>query len=298
MSQWMKRALLAVVLSVSAVALTGCDRVKVPAGFVGVKVNLYGDDKGVQQQEVGVGKYWLTWNEEIYQFPTFNQLHVYEQPFNFQTKDSMSVSAKVGVEYYVDQSKVSKVFQTYRKGVEEITSVNIRQNIADALIKDSGMMDISTLAGEGRTQLLDNVTKAVKAKLDPIGIVIVKLSWTDDLVYPKQVIESINAKIEATQKALLRENEIQQTKAEAQKKIEEAKGVAESTRLAAQGEADARVALAKADADSIALRGEAIKKYPDVIALNFIEKWSGLLPTTYMGGDNATVPFLNIPTGK
>ncbi|MGI4260905.1 SPFH domain-containing protein, partial [Klebsiella pneumoniae] len=193
-------------LIVAALLLTGCGRATVPAGFVGVKVDLYGDEKGVQQEVVGVGKYWLTWNEEIYQFPTFNQLHVYEQPFNFQTKDSMSVSAKVGVEYYVDQSKVSTVFQTYRKGVEEITQVNIRQNIADALIKDSGKMDIGTLAGEGRSKLLDSVTSSVKAKLDPIGIVIVKLSWTDDLTYPPQVTASINAKIEATQKTLLREN--------------------------------------------------------------------------------------------
>ncbi|MFW5390418.1 SPFH domain-containing protein [Yersinia sp. 2544 StPb PI] len=277
----MKKLILGLMLAVSAMVLTGCERATVPAGYVGVKVDLYGDTKGVQQQEVGVGKYWLSWNEEIYQFPTFNQLHVYEQPFNFQTKDSMSVSAKVGVEYYVDQSKVSKVFQTYRKGVDEITSVNIRQNIADALIKDSGTMDIGTLAGEGRTALLDNVTKAVKAKLDPIGIVIVKLSWTDDLKYPPQVTQSINAKIEATQKTLLRENEIAQTKAEAQKAIEQARGEAQSTLLRAQAESDA-----------IKLRGEALRSNPEVLQLEAIGKWNGTLPQ-YMTSGTAT-PFIQV----
>lgn len=277
----MKNVTLSAILVMLTLLLTGCGRATVPAGFVGVKVDLYGDEKGVQQEVVGVGKYWLTWNEEIYQFPTFNQLHVYEQPFNFQTKDSMSVSAKVGVEYYVDQSKVSTVFQTYRKGVDEITQVNIRQNIADALIKDSGKMDIGTLAGEGRSKLLDSVTASVKSKLDPIGIVIVKLSWTDDLTYPPQVTASINAKIEATQKTLLRENEIAQTKAEALKAIEQARGEAESIAL-----------RAKAEADAIALRGEALRQNPEVLQLEAINKWNGTLPQ-YMTSGSST-PFVQV----
>ena len=277
----MKNVTLSAILVMLTLLLTGCGRATVPAGFVGVKVDLYGDETGVQQEVVGVGKYWLTWNEEIYQFPTFNQLHVYEQPFNFQTKDSMSVSAKVGVEYYVDQSKVSTVFQTYRKGVEEITQVNIRQNIADALIKDSGKMDIGTLAGEGRSKLLDSVTTSVKAKLDPIGIVIVKLSWTDDLTYPPQVTASINAKIEATQKTLLRENEIAQTKAEALKAIEQARGEADSITL-----------RAKAEADAIALRGEALRQNPEVLQLEAINKWNGTLPQYMTSG--SSMPFVQV----
>ena len=36
----------------------------VPAGYVGVKVNLYGSDKGVQNEELDVGRYLLTWNEQ------------------------------------------------------------------------------------------------------------------------------------------------------------------------------------------------------------------------------------------
>lgn len=291
-----KRVIFAGILAVSAIGLTGCERATVPAGYVGVKVDLYGDEKGVQQQEVGVGKYWLTWNEEIYQFPTFNQLHNYDQPFNFQTKDSMTVSAKIGVEYYVDRSKVTTIFQTYRKGVQEITEVNIRQNISDALIKEAGSMDIGTLTGDGKTQLLESVTKHLKQKLDPVGIVLVKLSYTDDLVYPPKVTASINDKIEATQKALLRENEIQQVKAEAQKRIEAARGEAESKRLQAQGEADAKILIAKGDAESIELRGAALRKNPEIMQLEAINKWNGVTPVYMTSG--AQAPFVTLPTGK
>ena len=280
MMKSIKRVLFAAALAIGAVALSGCERATVPAGYVGVKVDLYGDEKGVQQQEVGVGKYWLTWNEEIYQFPTFNQLNNYDQSFNFQTKDSMTVSAKIGVEYYVDRSKVTNIFQTYRKGVQEITDVNIRQNISDALIKEAGSMDIGTLAGDGKSQLLDRVTKHLKTKLDPVGIIIVKLSYTDDLVYPPQVTDSINAKIQATQKALLRENEIQQTKAEAEKNREQARGEADAQRLRAQGEADA-----------LNLQGEALRKNPEVLQLEAIKRWDGKTPQVTGTG---AVPFIDL----
>ncbi|QCR38785.1 SPFH domain-containing protein [Nissabacter sp. SGAir0207] len=265
----------------AAALLTGCERATVPAGYVGVKVDLYGTEKGVQQQEVGVGKYWLTWNEDIYQFPTFNQLHNYREPFTFQTSDSMDVKAKVGVEYFVDPTQVTKIFQKYRKGVDEITEINIRQNISDALINHSGKMDINSLAAGGKTELLEEVTKDLKAKLDPMGIRVVKLSWLSDLDYPQKVKESINAKIEATQRALLRENEIAQSKAEAQKAIEQARGEAEATTL-----------RAKAEADAIALRGDALRKNPEVLQLEAINKWNGTLPQTLTSG--AATPFLSL----
>ncbi|PLR29637.1 serine protease [Chimaeribacter californicus] len=265
----------------AALLLSGCERATVQSGYVGVKVDLYGTDKGVQQQEVGVGKYWLGWNEEIYQFPTFNQLHNYDIPFTFQTSDSMDIKAKVGVEYFVDPSKVTKIFQTYRKGVDEITEINLRQNISDALINHSGKMDINSLAAGGKTQLLEEVTNDLKAKLDPLGIRIVKLSWLNDLDYPQKVKDSINAKIEATQRALLRENEIAQSKAEAQKAIEQARGEAEATTL-----------HAKAEADAIELRGDALRKNPEVLQLEAINKWNGTMPQYMTSG--AATPFVSL----
>lgn len=279
----LKKLLIGIMIIFSTSFLTGCH--KVEAGFVGVKVDLLGSDKGVQQQVVGTGRYWVGLNEELYLFPIYNQLHSYDKPFNFQTSDSMRVSAKIGIEYRVIEDKVSTVFQTYRKGVEEITSENLRQNISDALIKHSGLMDINTLAGEGRTILLDKVTEELNKKLDPIGIKLIKLSWTDDLVYPQQVTDSINAKIEATQKALLRENEIQQSKAEAQKEIEKARGIADSLKIAADAEAQA-----------INIKGEALRRNPEVLQLETISKWNGVLPV-YMTSGTQT-PLLTIPVGK
>ena len=126
----------------------------VQAGYVGVRVNLYAD-KGVQNEVVGTGRYFLGINERMYQFPTFNQLKNYESAFTFQTSDAMDVTANVGVEYNIDPTKVATVFTTYRKGIDEITDVNLRQYISDALIKNAVSMDINQLTQGGKTKLLE-----------------------------------------------------------------------------------------------------------------------------------------------
>lgn len=273
-------SVIAVIVAFFALIWLFISMTTIPAGYVGVRVNLYAD-KGVQNEVVGTGRYFLGINERMYEFPTFNQLMNYETPFTFQTSDAMDVKARIGVEYNIEPEKAADVFATYRKGIEEITEVNLRQYISDALINHGTTMDINELTQGGKTHLLDSVTKEIRDKLSPIGIRIIKLSWIDDLQYPDQVKESINAKIEATQRALLRENEVAQSKAEAQKLIEAAKGEAESVRLRAQAEADA-----------IAIKAKALRDNPNVLQLNAIDKWDGKLPVYMTGG--AAVPFVPV----
>lgn len=273
-------SVIAVIVAFFALIWLFISMTTIPAGYVGVRVNLYAD-KGVQNEVVGTGRYFLGINERMYEFPTFNQLMNYGMPFTFQTSDAMDVKARIGVEYNIEPEKAADVFATYRKGIEEITEVNLRQYISDALINHGTTMDINELTQGGKTVLLDGVTKEIREKLSPIGIRIIKLSWIDDLQYPEQVKESINAKIEATQRALLRENEVAQSKAEAQKLIEAAKGEAESVRLRAQAEADA-----------IAIKAKALRDNPNVLQLNAIDKWDGKLPVYMTGG--TVVPFVPV----
>ena len=252
----------------------------VPAGYVGVRVNLYAD-KGVQNEVLGTGRYIVGINQQLFRFPTFNQLENYKQPFVFQSSDAMEIKARVGVEYNINPEKVATIFTTYRKGIDDITQINLRQYISDGLIKHAVKMDINELTQGGKSKLLDDVTQEIKTKLEPVGIRIIKLSWTDDLTYPEQVRQSINAKIEATQRALLRENEVAQSKAEAEK-----------LRVAAQGEADARITKAKAEAEAIAIKAKALRDNPDILQLNAIDKWNGVLPQYLTSG--SPVPFVPV----
>lgn len=252
----------------------------VPAGYVGVLVNLYAD-KGVQNEVKSTGRYFLTINEQMYLFPTFNVLKNYEDVFVFQTSDAMDIQAHLGVEYNIDPDKAAQVFQVYRKGIDEITEINIRQYISDAVIKHASNM----LTQGGKSKLLEDATAELRSRLTPIGIRVIKLSWLDDLRYPQQVRDSINAKIEASQRALLRENEVAQSRAEAQKAIEQARGIAESTKIRAQAEADA-----------IAIKAKALADNPAILQLNAIERWDGKLPV-YMT-EGAAVPFIGTQVTK
>ena len=76
-----------------------------------------------------------------------------------------------------------------------------------------------------------------------------------------------------------RENEVAQSRAEAQKAIE-----------TARGEAESKLAVARANAEAIELEGKALRDYPQVVELRKLERWNGELPQVI--GSNT--PFINL----
>lgn len=124
-------------LFITIFGLSAC--VTVPAGNVGIKVNLLGSDKGVDDEQKSVGRYMRGMNESWFIFPTFTQNYVWtknptegsenDESITFQTKKGMSASADVGISYHIKAYSVFKVFQKYRKGVDEITDIFLRNMV-------------------------------------------------------------------------------------------------------------------------------------------------------------------------
>lgn len=272
------------VLCAMLFVLVGCDNV--PVGNVGIIVHKLGGSKGVDSEEVGVGRYWLGINDELFTFPTYsqNESWVYtrdkqDESITFQTKEGLSVNADIGITYNIQADKVSAVFQKYRKGINEISDIYLRNMVRDALVKEASTRPIESVYGEGKADLIEDVEKLVRSQVQDIGINVEKINWMGDLRLPATVVEAINAKIGATQKAAQRENEVAQAKAEADKVIE-----------TARGEAESKLAIAKAEAQAIEIKGKSLRDNPNVIELNKVEKWNGILPQ-YMTGP---VPFVNV----
>jgi regulator of protease activity HflC (stomatin/prohibitin superfamily) len=274
----MKKAIFAVTLSLFAIALTGCDRVE--PGNVGIKVNKLGDDKGVGEV-VGVGRYWTGLNTDIYIFPTFKQMKTYDDAFNFQMSDGTTIGYHIGVAYKVDPTKITSVFQTYRKGVDDITDTDLRQKIADALNRLASKMSTDKFIDGGKSELLDAALKDIQDEMGPIGIQVISLSYVGKPEYPPTVVASINAKVTANQKTLQRQQEVLQREAEAN-----------MLRAEADGQADAKLKLANAEAKSIAIRGQALRENPEVLQLEAINKWNGSLPQYMTSG--AGTPFIQV----
>lgn len=274
-------------LLLSVMLLAGCDTV--PSGYVGVKVNLLGSEKGVDVQELGTGRYWIGLNEQLFTFPTFQQNQVWTRDKNegsqnddsvtFNTSEGLSVNTDIGLTYSIDPKKVSAIFQKYRKGIGEITSIYMRSMVRDALVTEASSRTMVDIYGKGKSEFISAVQQRVLTQTAELGIIVEKIYLIGELRLPPSVTASINAKIEATQKTSQRENEVAQSRAEADKKLAEAVGIASS-----------QLAIAKANSEAINLEGDALRNNPLVLELRKIEKWNGSVPQVV----GSSTPFISL----
>ena len=267
--------------------VTACS--DVPSGYVGIKVNLLGSEKGVADQELGTGRYWIGVNEKLYIFPVFQQTQVWtksadegsllDDSVTFQSEKGLSVNSDISVVYSVDPKKVSVLFQKFRKGIDEITHTFLRSAVRDALVRSAGTKSIESIYGAGKADLITEVERKVRAETADLGIIIEHIYFIGDMRLPPSITAAINANAVASQMTAQREQEVQQSRAEADKKVAEARGEADSTLLRANAEAAA-----------IKIKGDALSKNPEVLELSKIEKWDGQLPQIV----GAATPFINL----
>ena len=173
------------------------------------------------------------------------------------------------------------MFQKYRKGIGEITDVYLRNLVRDAINTESSTKSIETVYGEGKAELIKAAENRVRSEIQQYGIILDHLSWVGDIRLPESVTTAINEKINASQQAITRQNQVETAKAQA------AIAVAQ-----AEGEANAKLLVAEAEAKAIRLKGEAVHNNPGVAELNAIEKWNGVLPVTML--PNSAVPMIGV----
>lgn len=261
---------------------------KIPAGYVGIKVRMYGSDKGVAAEPVGVGRYWDGVNIEYFRFPTYQVNYVYtrdktegspkNEEFTFQTKEGMECSVDLGVAMQFEADKVPLMFQTYRKGEEDIRGIVVRNDIRDRLNKIAGSMPVEYVYGEGKGKLVDSVQSLVHKDLVNTGINVQKVFLIGSIRIPGSVKDALDAKVKMTQEAQQKENEVLKAKAQADIDIAQATGKGQAILVEAQKQAEANRVLAASLTD-------------ELIRYKSIEKWNGSLPQVSGGG---TVPFLNL----
>lgn len=259
---------------------------KVPAGNVGVIVNLYGSDKGVSEKEVGVGRYWVGWSEELFVFPTFTQNDTWQkagakdESITFQTgRDGMALNADFGITFRVDPGKVTRLYQTYRKGVEEISDIYLRNLVRDALNERAAEMSADEAYGRRKNDLLDMVEADVRKAVADKGIIVEKVYLVADIRLPPQVRAALDLKNAAFQQTLQREQEVAKAKAEADIKIAEARGRGESVLIEAKAQAEAN-------------RLVAASVTSDLVQYRALDRWDGVLPRLL--GSGAAMPFLDL----
>ena len=287
-----------VVTILVTIMLFGCllSLEKVPAGYRGVRVNLYGSDRGVDYEVLGVGRYFINpLTQELYLFPVFQQTKEWavnkdsEGWFSYQSVDGTKLSVDASISYTVDEEKVGFLFETYRKSIEEITDLYLHNIIRDQINNYASDKNTEFLYGIGKSQMRESITEEVRKKMSPIGIKLDYFALTSDVKLPMEIRKAIDAKVQATQDAIKKETEVQAAKAEAEKAV-----------AAAEGEARSKKALADAKAYSIIKEAEAQKKANELLAssltkelidYNVAVKWDGKLPSV-TGGNT---PLIKLP---
>jgi regulator of protease activity HflC (stomatin/prohibitin superfamily) len=302
------------------VLLTSC--ATVPAGYKGVKVYLFGRKNGSETKVLDVGKYPMGFNQKLYLFPVFQQDFTWghdngqsavtpHDPFTFQSKEGINVSVDLGISFHIIPDSVKYVFLKWRKDINYIANVYFDDLLHDALIHVASGLSIEQIYGTHKKDLVEKVDSIVERQVRPYGIVVDRIFYTGDLKLPDVIVRAINAKMEATQIAQQRENELREVEADANKKIAQAKGESESKmireknqneinllqantqaqilQVQTKAQSEATVIQAKADADANKYMQQSITD--KLIDMKRIEKWDGHMPTyTGSSSPNITLP--------
>lgn len=275
--------------------LGGC-YTRIEPGYVGIKVNLSGSDKGVQDLPLVNG--WVFYNPmgtSVLEYPTFVQTAQWTKDPNegspnneeitFNSKENLVISADISLSYSVARNKVPAFYVKYRSDdLTNFTHGFMRNVSRDAFNEVGGRYAVEDLLGPKKELFLNEVKDRVNKHMAVVGVVLDQFGFIGAPRPPENVIKAINAKIAATQAAIQSENELRQAEAEAKKTIARAEGEAKSQVARAEGSAKSKVALAEGEAKANQLLAQSVT--PSLlewrrlaIQEQAVTRWDGKRPT-------------------
>ncbi len=224
---------------------------RIDAGHAGIRVNLVGDNKGVDDiTEVTGWVFYIPVFTAIYEFPTYTQVKDYEA-FKVNAKDGSEFTVDPTFSYYVDTKSVPSIFKQYRKSLAELENGFIKNVIYDCFRMVANSYASDSLMSN-RQEFETNVQKKLSETLRAEGFVFQQL--TSNLTPPQSLKDAIDSKNKTTQEAIQAENKLRQ----------------------AEADAKARIIKAEAEKKENDLKSSALT--PMIIQQMFIEKWDGKLP--------------------
>lgn len=235
---------------------------RVDAGHEGIKVNLYGDEKGVDGVELVTGAVWYNgFTTAVYEYPTFVQTVDYE-PFSFNSQDGSVFTFDPTIMLAIKSGAAPEVFVKYRKELNEILTVTLVPIIQDAFKEEINARKDNDLISK-QTEFQNAIEARLTEELGKENFVVSKV--TTGIKYPSALVESINAKNKAQQEELRIKNEVLVAEAEVAKKVAIAKGNADAKKI-------------EADAEAYYNRTVSASLTQTLVNMKALEKWDGKTP--------------------
>lgn len=246
----LQKALLIGALTLSAFSFQSCCE-RVDAGCEGISVNLYGDNKGVDDVSLCTGMVWYNpFTTVVYEYPTFVQTVDYE-PFTINAKDGSEFVVDPTISLKIIDGKSPDVFKKYRKDLHEVITTTLYN-----YVKNAFRIQLNNFTTDYIVSNRDSIESAIERHLtaDLLRENFQLDQLTSGLKYPETIVNAVNAKNIAIQKAQQAENEV----------------------LVAEANAKKLLVAAQAEAEANRLKQQALT--PQILEKMWIEKWNGELP--------------------
>lgn len=245
----MKKLFIGILLVLTVISFSNCTRID--AGHEGMKVNLYGSNRGVDDVALVTGWVWYNpFTTKVYEYPTFVQTVDYE-PFSINAKDGSEFIVDPTISLKMNGGKAPEIFVRYRRDLDDIVKLTLYNYVKDAFRIELNSFTTDEIVSE-RASFEKNLEESLRTTLEKEGFELVQL--TSGLKYPESIVQSVNAKNNAIQQAMRAENELKVAEAEAAKLVAQAEGEKRANELRMQS------------------------LTPLLIQQQMIDKWDGKLP--------------------
>lgn len=221
----------------------------------------------VTEEILGEGIHWVTpISKKVEKMDVM--IHKVEREASASSKDLQVVTTKVAINYYLDPSKVNKLYQTFRwdwqirviePSVEEFIKKTTSKYTAEELVI--------------KREIVKNDLKTVLAESLTKSYIILTDIFITDFDFSDQFNKAIEEKVTAEQNAIREKNKLEQRKYEAEQIVVKAKAEAEAIKIQAQ---------------AITQRGGR-----EYVNMKAVEKWDGKLPQHMIPG--GALPFIKLP---
>lgn len=262
---------------------------RVDVGNVGLRVNLAGSSRGVEQVPIVTGWVWYNpFTEQIVEFPTRvlsvtwtrdrNEGSSFDESITFASSEGLTVNADVGFAFHIEPSMAPRLYTRFRQpDITVLAHGYIRNTVRDALNEVASTMPVHDIYGAKKGELLSHARARIAQTFERDGIGVDQLTFAASLRMPESVEQAINRTIEQTQAAISAQNRVAQVEAEAKQKVAQA-----------AGEAEAVLTRAKAEAEANRLITQSLS--PQLMEYKRLEKWDGKLPQVTGG----SVPMIQL----
>ena len=193
------------------------------------------------------------------------------------SKDLQDVSTTVAVNFHLDPNKVDELYKNVGTAAD-LEGKIITPAVSNAVKSVTARYNAEDLVSN-RDAVRKDIETEVRAALDPYSAAVDAVNITD-FKFSGEYSHAIELKQVAQQRALQAQYELDKVKIDAQQNVVKAEAKAKATVVAAQAEAQA-----------LQLKQKAVT--PELIMLDAVQKWNGILPSMMTTG-TATVPMFDM----